>query len=115
VLTITEYAIVRWEDAAMAEIRPYREKVPKPRMYGGERYSEQYVRNILQIVASQKDRNCQYAIIPARNGMSMTGDDLRMACLDVIQKIRGWHGTAARMVKEVLVGFTGANGLRATR
>lgn len=102
----------------MAEIRPYREKVPKPRMYGGERYSERYIREMLGVIVhaqSGKHGVSQEARVYARAGMAMTGDDLRGNVLYTLSNLGTWHGEIARQVKSVLVGFTGANGLRATR
>lgn len=99
----------------MAEIRAYKEKVSKPQMYGGERYSERYVRNMLAVVAYTESKISPEARVYARAGMHMTGDDLRDNVLYTLSNLGSWRGDIARQVKTVLVGFTGANGVRATR
>lgn len=68
---------------------------------------EKEVKNSLrQIVAHSDAKALNYAVNYAKAGLSMSGDELRVQCLYVLNNMSRWRGDVAKSVRKTLKDFT---------
>uniref|UniRef100_A0A6H2A6A0 Uncharacterized protein n=2 Tax=viral metagenome TaxID=1070528 RepID=A0A6H2A6A0_9ZZZZ len=68
------------------------------------------VHNSLRLIIANKDQKAlNYAVNYARAGLSMTGEELRVQCLYVLNNITHWRGEVAKEVRGVLKEYTNRN------
>ena len=69
--------------------------------------SESTVREALRtIVDNRHAKSLNYAINYAQAGITMTGEELRVQCLYVLNNMSHWRGEVAKAVRMTLKTFT---------
>ena len=58
------------------------------------------------IVKHRNEKALNWAVNYARAGLAMSGEDLRVQCLYVLNNITHWRGEVAKSVRQILKDFT---------
>ena len=65
------------------------------------------VKNSLRlIVANKEQKSLNYCVNYARAGLSMTGHELKVQCLYVLNNMTRWRGDVAKEVRATLKEYT---------
>ena len=64
------------------------------------------------IVANRDQKAVNWAVNYAQVGMDMTGEELRVQCLYVLNNISHWRGEEATAVRNILKAYTKQGGRR---
>jgi len=59
------------------------------------------------IVNNRSEKSLNWAVNYAQEGLSMTGEELRVQCLYVLNNIVYWRGGLAKQVRATLKAFAG--------
>ena len=67
---------------------------------------EEQIHAAMQTIIDNADNKAlNYAVNYAKQGLFMTGDELRVQCLYVLNNMTHWYGDVAKEVRSVLKGY----------